>query len=100
MEHTNSIVYMIYQEGIVVAIFDDHEEALDMLCEDMLLYTAIVPDFRVGRTPGRFRFFAVIGDADAEVEKNEAVKAIHSTYEGARDSEYLGEFDHIVEFAV
>jgi hypothetical protein len=121
MDHHNhsSIVYIIYEKGNVLAIFDNHEDALDMLCEDMLLHTAIVPDFRrahlasasasalASASAASSRFYAVMqdveADADAESENptsSETVIALHSTYEGARDSEYMGEFGHVVEFAV
>ena len=112
MDHHShsSIVYIIYEKGNVLAIFDNHEDALDMLCEDMLLHTAIVPDFRRAHIASASRrFYAVMQDVDADADadaesenptSSETVIALHSTYEGARDSEYLGEFGHVVEFAV
>ncbi len=121
MDHHShsSIVYIIYEKGNVLAIFDNHEDALDMLCEDMLLHTAIVPDFRrahlasasasASASAASSRFYAVMQDVDADADadaesenptSSETVLALHSTYEGARDSEYMGEFGHVVEFAV
>ncbi len=89
-------------ESKVVAIFDDHEEALEhMTCSEAMffsLYTAIVPDFRgIRHRRNSNSFFAVVEECEAECE---IIRALHSTYEGARDSEYFGEFDRIIEFVI